>query len=468
MPPFAIHIRREDPAEEEKLKSGITPESIEQRLERELRLARLEMQLLYESRVMRLMQLWATHVSGSLPGRFVEKALERFLLSPTGGKSAPIPSGSRGLGSGFSAGHQLDEILARHSERRGIIVFFPTVDWNVPLYQRPQHMARRLSDMGYLFFYVTPCHYERVQGFLPLISNLYLTDQLDLLCRRLQGAFFDLYSTSPVPSKYIAAAQRRNFLIYEYIDHIDEQISGRKARYLRDRHASIDPSLAVASAGRLHAELLGRFGEQRTLLLPNAADYDHFHIHRDESKLPYDLRPIVRRGRPIIGYYGALASWIDFDLLNRLAEARPHYELVLIGVDYDGSLRRLRPYANVHFLGRKHYSLLPEYAVWFDVAMIPFVAGPIAQTTSPLKLFEYMALGKPVVTTDMEECRRFRSVIRVRDKAAFAAAVDKALAIREDPAFLATVNREARENTWRARAELLDEALQAILRGARK
>ncbi len=437
-------------------------ETVEDRLREDLRLARLEMQLLYESPVMRLIQFWATHVSGSSWGRFAENALERVLFGPWRSKESRAEARSGSQRTPSPAAEDLEAILRDHPDRKGIIVFFPTVDWNVPLYQRPQHMALQLARLGYLFFYVTPGHYEGVRGFLPLAPNLYLTDRLDLLCHRLEGAFFDLYSTSPVSPEPVAKAQERNFLLYEYIDHIDERISGRKARTLRTRHAALRPSLAAASAGRLRDELAARLGEDRVLLLPNGADYDHFHIRREATPVPADLRPIVAANRPIIGYYGALAGWIDYDLLNRMAARRPDWNLVLLGVDYDGSLKRLQRRGNVHFLGRKHYSLLPEYGIRFDVAIIPFSRGAIAQTTSPLKLFEYMAMGKPVVTTDMDECKRFRSVRWAKDAEGFLAAVEEALARRDDPGFLETVDREARANTWRARAEALDAALRKV------
>jgi hypothetical protein len=203
-----------------------------------------------------------------------------------------------------------------------------------------------------------------------------------------------------------------------------------------------------------------RFPAERVILFPNGVDYEHFHRERSLKDCPEDMKSIVTSGNPIIGYHGALAKWIDYDLLNALAEEMPDWNIVLIGWDYDGSLRALRTRSNITYLGLKTYNELPSYSVWFDVALIPFKTGDIAQSTSPIKLYEYMALNKPtVVTRDLIECHGYKSVFIARDKDDFIEKVEAALRSKDDPEFIRNADGEARANTWQNRAALLDATI---------
>lgn len=165
--------------------------------------------------------------------------------------------------------------------------------------------------------------------------------------------------------------------------------------------------------------------------------------------------------KPIIGYFGALADWLDYDLIN--SYKRPEYRLLIIGVDYDGSLQQLDNAPNIHYLGQKPYKILPNYRAWFDVSIIPFQTGKIADTTSPIKLFEYMALGTPIVTTDMKECRKYKSVLWAWNAHEFVQSIDRALELRHDKHYAEILIEEARANTWRARAECFDRAIQEVI-----
>ena len=84
----------------------------------------------------------------------------------------------------------------------------------------------------------------------------------------------------------------------------------------------------------------------------------------------------------------------------------------------------------------------------------------ITESTSPIKIFEYMALGKPIVTTDLRECRKYKSVLIGKDYENFIKKVDDALELRDDPAYLGLLDKEAKENTWEDRARKIDEAIQ--------
>jgi len=146
-----------------------------------------------------------------------------------------------------------------------------------------------------------------------------------------------------------------------------------------------------------------------------------------------------------------------------VAESRPDFEFVLIGWDYDGSLYKhgLDKYRNIHYLGIKDYSILPQYAVWFDVATIPFVLNKITESTSPIKVFEYMALGMPILTTDLRECRKYRSVLIGKGPEDFVKKLDEALRLRKDTRYLTLLDKEAKENTWDVRVNKIISILQS-------
>jgi hypothetical protein len=159
-----------------------------------------------------------------------------------------------------------------------------------------------------------------------------------------------------------------------------------------------------------------------------------------------------------------LAKWFDYDLLVQSALARPDYLFVLIGPDYDGSLpiSRLSGQPNIFWLGVKNYADLPCYLRYFDAAIIPFIVNEITRSTSPIKLFEYMAGQKPVVTTALVECQKYPAVLVASDPPDFVNKLDKALALRSDPRYLKLLLDTARENTWDARASQIVKHIETV------
>ena len=362
---------------------------------------------------------------------------------------------------------ELENILKNHERKvKGIIIYPPTVDWNIPLFQRPQQIALKLSDLGYLFFFSTASNeFDKVDGFYKVKDNCYITNQYDLLVKELPDFIFMLSSTNLViRQEDVLKIKGKVLIIYEYIDEIHQEISGSiSIDYALRRHEYMikKSDIVVATADKLLDDVT-KIRKKSVYLIPNGVEYEHFHIQRDYDDIPSDIKSIIKKGNPIIGYYGALAKWFDYELLKEMAIKRPNYEIVLIGWDYDGSIRnqRLKRFKNIHYLGIKKYPILPKYAVWFDVATIPFVLNKITESTSPIKIFEYMALGKPIVTTDLRECRKYKSVLIGKDYENFIKKVDDALELRDDPAYLGLLDKEAKENTWEDRARKIDEAIQ--------
>lgn len=164
-------------------------------------------------------------------------------------------------------------------------------------------------------------------------------------------------------------------------------------------------------------------------------------------KIPDDVKDIKR---PIVGYTGALTSIrLDPDILVHIAKARPDWSLVLVGPEdevFDDSVLHQLP--NVHFLGRKDPSELPAYVKSFDVAINPQVINPITDINYPLKIDEYLAMGKPVVaskTTFMDYFKDYTYLASNYDE--WVSCIEKAL--KEDsPEEIQRRKALAAEHTW--------------------
>src|SRR5262249_6462720 len=137
--------------------------------------------------------------------------------------------------------------------------------------------------------------------------------------------------------------------------------------------------------------------------------------------------------RPVVGFFGLIERWIDLDLVKYLAELRPEWSFVMLGrvaVPEEELPRR----ANLHFLGRRPYEQLPAYGKQFDAAIIPYRLTRQVLHANPIKLREYLAMGKPVVTVRTPEIEKFTDVIEIASsREAFLAKLDEVLARGHQP-----------------------------------
>ncbi|WP_205499824.1 glycosyltransferase [Rufibacter psychrotolerans] len=183
------------------------------------------------------------------------------------------------------------------------------------------------------------------------------------------------------------------------------------------------------------------------------------YLHTESKTVPQDLKAI--KG-PIIGYVGALITLrLDLDLMVRLATQRPHWSFVFIGKeDEDFRKSALHALPNVHFLGVKHTSQVPAYLKQFDVCINPQIVNDITRSNFPLKIVEYLAMGKPVVATSTNTMREvFQShTYLASNPAEFIAQIEMALA--EDSRQEQESRIEfAREFSWENVAAVLLECI---------
>jgi tRNA A-37 threonylcarbamoyl transferase component Bud32 len=175
--------------------------------------------------------------------------------------------------------------------------------------------------------------------------------------------------------------------------------------------------------------------------------------------MPDELMDIKK---PIIGYYGAMADWLDTELLYRLASARPNWNFILIGRIEGADVSRLETLNNVFLFGEKPYELLPVYLEHFDTCIIPFKKIPLTEATNPVKLFEFLSAGKSVVATDLHELRYYQEYVRlVSTDNEWLHAIELALADYL-PLQVTKRIRFARQNTWEERMLLIEDALQSM------
>jgi hypothetical protein len=219
--------------------------------------------------------------------------------------------------------------------------------------------------------------------------------------------------------------------------------------------------LVIASSEKL---LEGkRRTNPHTVLVRHGVDYGHFARACEPGPVPEDL---ARLPRPVIGFFGLVADWIDLALVRRVADRYPGASVVLLGRVVT-STTPLEGARNVHLLGRKPYAELPAYCRGFDVALTPFKLNALALAANPLKAREYVAAGLPNVCTDLPELRAIPGCTVVKDPDAFVEEVGRALeAGGPDPARSALVRGES----WEAKVlEIrghLGAALERRLRGS--
>ncbi len=358
---------------------------------------------------------------------------------------------------------ELRAILAQYPDAKGIVIFPPSAPWYTTLFQRPQQMALALAALGYVVLYwVEDMDGDRSTRFRKVAERLHLCNVPPSVLRTCDQPIVVTYAHT----YNWAAMLRRPVVVYELIDHLDIFTDFPRRMLERYHHRALRrATVVVGTADDLVAAL--KPSRPDAILCPNGVDLAHFAPPQDKggpTELPADIRPLVTQGKPIVGYYGALAKWFDFDLVKHAAKELPDHNFVLIGPDYDGLTMRkagIDSHPNIHWLGPKTYAELPHYLACFDVATIPFKVSDALNAVSPIKLFEYMAGGKPIVSTDLAECRKYPVVLIANSQREWVQRLHDALALRGDDTYLAQLRRTAAENTWQARAQQIICALEA-------
>ncbi len=197
-----------------------------------------------------------------------------------------------------------------------------------------------------------------------------------------------------------------------------------------------------------------------TVYSPHGVDVELFRQASEPGTQVPDVAAALPK--PVVGYFGSLHEWIDLDLIEWLAVQRPQWSFLLIGHPAT-DVSALRALPNVSLPGPQPYKTLPQWAKAFDAAIIPYRLNRFVTNNNPLKLREYLATGKPVVSVRNREISKFEKYVTIADdREAFLAGLDRALS-EDTPQAAAERMQSVAGLTWDSRVEqVLDTVAHAL------
>ena len=346
-----------------------------------------------------------------------------------------------------------------------VFIVIPSIDWHTPLFQRMHQIASALSKLdNCIVLFVSDqarfdnfCFSEMISQSLYLYSIRAISSLDDILGGTTQTTLVMYW-----PKHYgLLSRFKYDKFVYEYVDEM--RLSYYYSETVEKQHIEL---LQLADLTTATADILYQKAKpyaKKLILCPNAGDYDFFKAGR-ECDTNNQLSSITDKYQCIFGYYGALAAWFDYELVIEIAKRRPDWAFILIGYDYDDTVSKVKGAAldNVRYLGPRPYEDLPSYVSGFDIQIIPFVVNEITMSTSPVKLFEYMASGKPILTSDMPECRKYSSVYRYSDSNDFVEKAQRLMQLKNDLDYMRILDREAAMNTWTSRVDQIINELETL------
>lgn len=332
----------------------------------------------------------------------------------------------------------------------GCIVYPPTLDYHY-LVQRPQHLMKNFSLQGISCLFMNmPGIYQRdFRGIEEINPHLFVFHEVDSL-PYLQGIRPVVYYSATAQVDKVGRYDPA-LLVFDSVDEPSDEFSAWQPYYHR---AVATADVVLCTSEKLYH--MARAINPHTYLVPNGCDYEHFsRAARGELQQPYELKKLEG---PIIGYIGVIATWCDLELIDRLAWTYPSYNLVMVGPLYNVGKVPQRP--NLHWLGFRGYDYLPAYAQSFDVGIVPFRRSSMTESVNPIKMWEYLAAGLPVVTTALPEAEHYRDVIHYsEDPISFIENVRRAVendSVHERAKRMAL----ARQNSWSARSEEITRIIE--------
>ena len=361
------------------------------------------------------------------------------------------------------------------------IFIFPIIDWNFRI-QRPQHIARELAQSGHRIFYfslapelnatqpgfeITEKPHPRVHLVtLKLTSsdfpNVYtdfldegnrdqLLDAIKVLISELNLSnlisLIDLPFWSPVASSLPGTP-----VIYDCMDHHGGfSTATKKTDQLENQLTEQCDLLVVTSRW-----LWDRYKDiPSKCLIPNAGEIEFF------SKVPEQT--IDFGDGPVVGYVGAIADWFDVDLVVQAAVSKPAVTFVLVGSTAFCDTAPLKKLQNVRLVGEVAYSEVPGYVHAFDCCFIPFQLTELIKATNPVKVYEYLAAGKPVVSTKLPELEPISDLVHLAESAdEFVSLIDLALEESTDESLADKRANWASQHDWSNRKDSLLTEMESL------
>jgi glycosyltransferase involved in cell wall biosynthesis len=298
-----------------------------------------------------------------------------------------------------------------------MVVCFCHLRWNF-VYQRPQHLMSRWSSYGDVLFVEEPIFTDteaprlsisqetpRLRVLTPLLPHGLGEQQIIEIQRRLLDKYLAEHGSKRFITWYYTPMALRfsshlapDFTVYDCMDELSA-FQGAPPQMVEQERRLFEQADVVFAGGRSLYEAK-RKQHGNVHLFPSSIDQPHFAKARQPQPDPVDQRAVPH---PRIGFYGVLDERLDTELLGDAAAARPDWHIVLIGPVVKIQERDLPHAANIHYLGPKSYADLPQYLASWDVAILPFARNASTRFISPTKTPEYLAAGKPVVSTPIQD-----------------------------------------------------------------
>lgn len=354
-----------------------------------------------------------------------------------------------------------------------VLYVFPIIDWNFR-FQRPQHLVRGFAQQEYKIFYFTTSfnHINQPGYSIRSIENnvfeikLNINSSINIYTQSMTEKIQDFWFKSiarfeadfGIVNKmikldhpfWISLVRLLNgTVIYDCMDDHEGFNSGLDHILLLEQIAVESCDILVVSSENLYKKFSGN--HKFCVLIENACDYDFFSEVRLIDEM-IEFKKLLTT-KPVIGYFGAISNWFDWECLEYLIESYPDYQFILIGrIDSCERINNLKDRKNIHLLGEKPYTVLPAYLDLFDVCLIPFKIIPLTLATNPVKMFEYLAQGKAVVSTELPEVLKYSEVVyTAKDKFEFAKKIELALSEKNNLDLVKTRIEVARNNSWNRR-----------------
>jgi len=337
------------------------------------------------------------------------------------------------------------QIMVRLAERGHTVIYVEPTN-TVEAIKKPRILVSRVAkkdDVILLRPIFSPLHYR-----VPSLERIDLALVSRLFARILAGLREEkvdvLWLFSPFFA-FVTSALNYKLLVYDCADESEGFVSSKKGKdWILEKENEVlkKADLVFVTSQRLFERCAAV--NSNIHRAPNGVPLSFF-----EKRLRANHSDIERINRPIVGFVGSLSFWLDYEMLYKAAVSNEDLAFVFVGpIDTQTkNLKTLEQLDNVHFLGAKHHAVVPDYINFFDVCLIPFKVQDLTHSALPIKLFEYLAAGKPVVSSKLDEVQRFKDYIYLADSDSFVAQIRKAL--REHDAELRRKRVEiARDYTW--------------------
>jgi GT2 family glycosyltransferase/glycosyltransferase involved in cell wall biosynthesis len=363
------------------------------------------------------------------------------------------------------------------------IICFSIIDWDFR-FQRPQQILNLFNTDGHRVFYLNT-HFSGPEALevttllikeniweiiLPGVKNISIYQdeftstaikQVEIsLCNFLQKqniveAICLVHHPFWTPLVQILKNRYGWKVIYDCMDEHSGFVTTNKNIDLIENDLALLSNLVTTTSNSLYQKLRSR--NANSFLMPNAGDYTHF-----SQTIPRDKSPLVKFYHPVIGYYGAIAEWFDTESVHQAIISHPEWSFVLIGHTFGSDIEKIKILPNVYLLGEKTYAELPNYTAGFDVCIIPFQNTPLTKATNPVKVYEYLSTGKPIVARNLPELTSLSDVVYLYNTPdEFVNMLEQAI-LEDSDERQGQRQTVARNNTWEMRYQFIKSEIESL------